>query len=80
MWHYKTLKRSISLVCNQKKQKIRIKFHEKFYDININIKNMNNDNEKSDKIKSDNNSDDDMKTEMFQIMYASKWSSNLSFN
>ena len=40
--------------------------------MNINIKNMNNDDEESDKIESDNNSDDDMKTELFQIIYASK--------
>ena len=41
---------------------------------------MNDDDEKSDKIESDDNSDDDMKTELFQITYASKWSSNLNFN
>ena len=80
MWHYRTLKRSISLACDQEKQRIRIEFHEESHDTNINIKDMNDDDEESDEIESDNNSDDDMKTELFQIMYASKWLSNLSFN
>ena len=40
--------------------------------MNINIKNMNSDDEKSDEIESNNDSNDDMKTELFQITYASK--------
>ena len=40
--------------------------------MNINTEDMNDDDEESDKIESDNDSDDDMKTELFQIMYASK--------
>ena len=41
---------------------------------------MNNDDEESDKIEFNDDSDDDMKIELFQITYASKWLNNFSFN
>jgi len=77
-WHSRTLKRPISLAHGQEKQRVRIKLHEKSYDMNINTEDMDND-EDLNKSKSDDNSDNNVKAKLSQIMYASNWPSDLSF-